>query len=221
MTTWGEFKVILVHNLDEVGVDFSDPEEGTLDPAKLPMYTQATLWALDTFAISHTALELRLEATVGLNGTIELPSDVLSIRGIYSVPDQLWVQPVMAHPETTTAIVSKTWYEWPKRYVRTTGVEGAVWVDYYSYHPRFQAMDDSVEIKVPLWAEPAILWLTMANILIPTAVSAANLAQFKIKIEAGDPEDNPMLLQVKHFLGQYEWLVAQMTRQERKVYIPK
>ncbi len=219
MTTWGEFRDILVYSLAEVGIDFSDPETGELDPSYLPKYARATLWALDVFAVGHTALEKRYTITLGADGVIEMPADTLFIRGLFSEAKELWVRPVMAHPENLSTNTGMTWYEWPKGYVQTNNVSGAVWVDYYAYHPRFGGSDDNQTMLYPQWAEPGIIWLTMANILSPTAVSAANLAQYKIRVEAGDPEDNPMLLQVKHFITMYEWLIGKYPRQERQLWM--
>ena len=216
MITWGKLREIIFYCLDEVGIDFSDPTTDTVTPEALLMYSHAVEWALDIFAIGHTAVERMHTATVLAGGDIEMPTDMLFVKGLYSVSDKLYLRPFYARPEVGDT--GKAWYSWPRTLLHTYGVEGQIDVEYYAYHSRIDA-DDATEIEVPQWAVPAIVWLTMANILIPSSVSAANLAQYKIKVDSGNPEDNPMLLQVKHFISQYEWLIAQHPVQLREVYI--
>ncbi len=217
MLTWGQFLEIITHNLEEIGIEYVGD---SVDPALLDMYARAALWALDLFAIEHTAIESRLEVTVEENDVISMPEDEISIRGIYSVDDGMWLRPFMASPEQDGTESWMIWYEWPHGNVHTLGVSGDLVVDYYAYHPRFDGLDENAQITVPRWAEPAIVWLTMANILVPSTVLGASTSQYKTRIESGNPEDNPLLQQVKFFISSYEWILSKHSPQVREVYIP-
>lgn len=92
--------------------------------------------------------------------------------------------------------------------------------DLYIFH--FAYYTDPVlstdPVGIPNWAYPAFSLLMAAYSLTPVSVQSANISQWKVKSDSGNPEHNALRAQQRSFFEQYELELSRYPRQDRRNY---
>ena len=180
--------------------------------------------------VSHTARKKTIEVVLEEPTTqLETPSDWLApgpiaiqVQGLYW---QMWT-PYAYRPDETLptpysfSLSNNSYYEWPK------GTLNFLWLvpaniklrlQYYAYWD--EMVDDAGLFTFRhRWMLDALKWNTTSKVLLKSVVQSAGLRQWNIKVDSGEPEDNPMLKASQVFYRMYQDKLAEYPPQDRSVW---
>ena len=179
---------------------------------------------------SHTARKKTMEIVLEEPSNLyDMPDDFLAlgpvaiqVQGLYW---QMWT-PYSWKPDETLptpyafSLSNNAYYEWPK------GTINFLWLvpanirlrfQYYAYWDEI-VDDNSLFTMRYRWMYDAIEWNVVSRALQKSAIQAANLRQYNIKVDSGTPEDNPMWTMSKFFYQKYRERMAEYPPQDRSVW---
>ena len=229
-TTWTELNNKLDLLLDDAEAVNAD------DTVKQPTYdaelrVSAWNWSQGLF-LYHTPRQRKttLKVADSAGRTALLPADFYAMEGIYDPEEEAWWCPMPLRPgdirltdessleywvwggslylqeeiDDAREVELYYWAKWPKvEYVLGTnvGAEGK---------PVYQLTMTQEQVYIPEWAELALLYLTTAICLVPSAVEAADVNNWRIRVDAGNPLHNPRLAAAREYMEIWNYLMTFM-----------
>lgn len=188
-------------------------------------------WAQEVLSL-HTARERSAGISIESDErSAPIPLDCMEIAQVYDPGNTLLYSPMKFHhggyrDDDTD---DYTFWVWGRilyfgRAVKSTE---ELTLFYYADWPdvEYKEVDSIVsitqpEILVPSWSMLALMHLSAATILQPSAIAAAMSNEYKIKIDSGTPLDNPREQQARTHLMWYNDLVGKQAPQPRIATIP-
>lgn len=206
--------------------DTTRDESASWSDAEMLDYVNA---ALTDFA-SHTARKKIWEKVLEKPSlTIELPDDVLELGPVSIQVQGLYWQfltPCMWKPGDTLptpytfSLSVNGYYEWPEsvlNFIYLIPAGQRLRFQYYAYWDEVENEEDVIPFR-NRWPEEAIYWNILSRAVMKTAIQAANLRQYNIKVDSGEPEDNPMLKMSHQFYRKYLEILADNPNNDRSVW---
>ena len=191
---------------------------------------------LTTLASVHTAQECEyIITTPKVENKLVMPENFLALGPVYYQVHgrRVMLQPLKLHPgESIPALIgwlapqpvmwnshsygNISFYEYPAGTLNFSlpVIEGLeMHANYFGYYDRVEAETDI--ILAPRWAEEALIWYVQMLAMAKPSVQASMLGQYKTKIDAGSPEDNPLLKSVEHCRKMWERILSSNDKQAR------
>jgi len=138
--------------------------------------------------------------TAGSDGdTFQLPSDVYSIQSVQVVEDGTFLaraNMVPSYQRNVDSSIDNNWIEYPSGYLSLNEAldEGdSLNVYYLAYWSLPSAASDfEFVIEVPQMAHQGMLFYAASHTLYPTTVGTASIRRWNLRVDSGNPEDNPI-----------------------------
>lgn len=196
-TTWTEVNRKLDLFLDDA------ERTGASQVFPVSLRVEAWNWAQRTFC-HHTPRQRSrtLEIDAGQRAGI-VPADCFAIHGIYDSDRERWWWPVDLLPgdiQYTDDDVAEYWI-WGNELFLDDEISYSstdLTLYYWAYWPDVEySVSDSTltyiqeQIYVPTWSELALVHLTTATVLMPMELFAADINEYKIRVDSGTPLHNP------------------------------
>jgi hypothetical protein len=230
MQTWSTLNQKLSYFLDDrptAGNDYQFP---------LPLRVEAWNWAQGVFC-AHTLRERSTTLTmIADSRKASLPDDFEFVGMIYDAngelaPDyrNIYTQRRFVDGGLRMDTLNYNWAYWiwdnEVNFDKPMSQTISVRMDYFARWPDVTyaiQYDGSVEmvqdqVHIPKWAELPLIHLSASTILQPGAVQAAMSNEFRIKIDAGTPLDNPRAQQAREHVWWYNTLIGFHTPQVKAV----
>ena len=171
----------------------------------VPLRVEAWNWAQGVLCY-HTprARTMTLVVEEGKREAV-LPPDLFAVEGIYDSDREKWWRPTHFLPgdiRYTDEELPEYWRFGNRLYLEDTikyaSTDLALY--YWAYWPDVEYElddDDNIDyytqeqVHTPRWAELALCHLTTATCMMPLELFASDINQYKIRVEAGTPLDNP------------------------------
>lgn len=173
MTTWSDFRTRVRASTKDAG---ANPKVG--DEQLLFFFNLATRWAAHRHPLFTTA-DVSLT-----DGQGALPADLIHVDRVLSDSDEL--------EQEFTGFPDKTQYY---LYGDTVTVGDSdlttVTVHYQAFYPDVTA--DTDVLPIPVWLESAVFWYTCAEAMYHRGADVSTINQWDTKLDAGNPEHNPLL----------------------------
>jgi hypothetical protein len=196
---WGSLKLT-------IGRKVNDPtalknSESILDNANA---------ALRLIASIHTGLA-SVSDYVGDGETTQfpLPSNAVEgkVRGVYDVDNDVWLTKIDFFPGEA---LDEGFYLWPNTYINFSPAipdTETLRVHYIAYYPEIESDDDI--IQTPAWAYEAIALYAAGRTLEDNSSQFSVLGQTRTRVDAGNPEDQPVLRLAERYIRQFYDLLNQ------------
>lgn len=215
MTTYAEIKRHALLLLGDTIID-GPPLEGTDFPQ----------------AIADFAAESAMDAILPkvwkpvtdtiLSGAVlhAFPDDMYEVQGILDVSAGEFVPSLILSSDADygTGTTGNSWVLYPDNKITFTnelGTEGGTL--YYAARWGFPA-DDSAVFEPPEYANIATVLYMASHMLLSAASSAGSLAQYKAKMDSGDPEDNPLQRLSNMFLKRFDVEMNRLPMMAKGIY---
>lgn len=199
---------------DELSILSRDPDKTAFSEAlRIAAFNRACQY----FSQTHTSLFKSVTAVAtayGSGAIVNLPDDFVELPvGGVSTDRGRWLEP---NPIIAGERVPTKGYQILNDgiYLFDNCIE-SVTLWYYAVYPRITSGISA--LTTPVWAEWALMNLTLAYCLYPNMAGQASLRQFQPKRDAGDPEDSPPRVQAKFFMNVYNTIVAGFPTQDRSI----
>ncbi len=208
-TTWSVL-------LEQIGRKLNDESHATWSEDLLKDCVNDALRAL---ASTHTGYASDFEITGdGTTYQYDLPSNIVQTpdAGVYAVlwdqDESAWIEkleywPGTAWESSTRSTTSNPlgYVLWPQDQISFSRIpeSGQEIVVHYVRHFN-EVVGGATVINVPTWALEAVKLYACAVALEPMTTKTGKIARFKTRRESGDPEDNPVLLLVQHYMDRYD-----------------
>ena len=215
-TTWEELNSKLDYYLSDEGDDSGDHT-----------YTQAHRIASWNWSqrmlVWHTPRSVSMPLSVDTDErSAILPPDFLGVWRIYDSDAQRWMTPMRSPQQGSVRYdddeLSQYWVWGGKlRFERSVTINsGDIVLHYWAYWPEVEYTTDSEgeivmtanEIVPPPWSILPLCHLTAANLLVPAAIQAARIRQWNIRVDSGNPLNNPRAQQAREHLYWWATLLA-------------
>ncbi len=218
---WADINIRLDRFLDDaLRTDAAGDPRDRLFP--VPLRVDAWNWAQDVL-VHHTPLAKSMTLVVN-EGQREavLPDDFFAVSRIYDSDQERFWRPAHFAPgdiRYADEELPEYWVMGNKLYIEDTLEydQEDLTLYYWAYYPPVECTYTDNEItttpqgvvRTPRWAELALVHLTTATCLMPMEIFAADLNQYKIRVESGTPLHNPRA-QSANF--HYQWWNMLMDR---------
>jgi hypothetical protein len=196
-----------------------------LEERRLSTVERVHAWnaAQEHFA-SHTALEKTLETQVNRDlRTVDLPPDFLEVGMVYDPTNTRFLYKAKFQNGTLREVLSEAneFWIWGGKlmFERTVSLSERIVMYYYAHWPKVIMTGDIVtegDILVPQWSVAALMHLTSAFLLHPSAIQSAMSREYNIMIDSGTPIMNSRMQQAWEDLRMYAELVSKHTPQDRR-----
>jgi len=234
---WKEFNIILDLFTDDAersegGGDLGIPDveftEGTPRFSE-PLRIMGFNFALNMLC-THTprAREMTLVIDEG-NQSAVMPDDLYAIDAIYDAGRELWWRPMRYEPGDVryqNDDLPEYWVWGRKIHLESSVDYGSsdLRLFYWAYYPeiryRIEKNDEDKNVVVmtdeviyaPLWAESALAHMTTAFCWQPGACMAADINEYKISVDSGNPLQNPRSQQAREHLFWWNVILDQHAR---------
>lgn len=199
---------------------FGDPLTDTGRSYGEALRIEAWNWAQDVFC-AHTPRQRQVIAEIDAGQrNIILPDDFLAIEGLYDAEEEQWWWPMRNRPggiRYPDDDALEFWL-WDNRMYLEAEISydtGRLTMLYWAYWPDVEYTENASgqitviqpHIYTPKWAQLALMHLALSSCMIPGEVEAADLRNWGIKVESGDPLDNPRMQSARWHLEIYERLL--------------
>lgn len=185
-------------------------------------------WVLDVLVL-HTPRQRRITLTVdSTSREAVLPEDFYGLEGIYDATEECWWTPMEHRPgyyQATDEEALEYWV-WDRRLYLQDAVDRELELYYWAYWPKivyevganigrpnapvYAITYQDEEIYTPKWAELPLIHLTCAHCLIPGAIEASDINNWRVWIDAGNPEHNPRMQQASYHLRWHDDLMSKV-----------
>ncbi|MHC4542923.1 MAG: hypothetical protein ACYSYL_00150 [Planctomycetota bacterium] len=152
--------------------------------------------------------------------SIILPDDFYAIEGLYDGEEERWWWPMRRRPGDKRFMDDEAlefWLWGNKMYLEAnvTYDTDRLTVLYWAYWPDVEYVENaSGQVTVtqehtytPKWAELPLIHLTCSSCMVPMEIESSDLRNWGIRVETGDPLDNPRMQSAKWHLDMYERLL--------------
>lgn len=185
-------------------------------------------WAQNMLC-SHSPRELSMPLVIDRgNRSAVLPDDLYAVDAIYDGDIEQWWRPMRREPgdiRYEDDDLPEYWV-WGDRLFMEKDVEydsTDVTLYYWGYYPEIEYTQNNGEVTItqpqiysPLWAESALFHLTTAFCWTPGAVMAADINEYKITVDSGNPLQNPRSQQAREHL--FWWNVILESHPSPQIY---
>jgi len=150
-----------------------------------------------------------------------LPDDYYTMQGIYDANNERWWRPVNWEPGNVRLSDDDSERYWTfagRLYLEDTidVTSTDLTLYYWAHYPdvTYTLDDGAVDtypqsiIYTPLWAEPALAHLTACFCEFPKEIFAADINQYKIRVDSGNPLQNPRQQSALHHLDMWNRLIG-------------
>lgn len=179
--------------MQRVGRLISDPD---LTIYKEEIYYDAIIAAHDAI-LSWIPNYCYAEATSGSWTGYKLPDDVYDIQSVKIGTGTFIPKSTLASgTNRPTSLTACDWIETPKGYLSlsSSDITDPVYVHYLGYWPKPPPTGNSqFQIAVPACAHQGMVFYAASLVVTPVIVDISTLGPFKLRVESGTPEDNPMM----------------------------
>lgn len=175
--------------------------------------------ALVFLATVHTGVASSFTITAEGDSQFTLPDDIVEsndgavVAGVYDNTNKVWLSKSEFLPLEDT---SPGYFVWPSgtlNIVPTPTVAYTYGVYYVAYFDPI--VDDTSEISMPNWMFEAVKLYTASRLMLGLSTDAALIAQFKTRVDSGNPEDNPILQESKQLMKEFESLINSIPAYQR------
>jgi hypothetical protein len=137
-----------------------------------------------------------IPASSGSGGVYPLPDDVYDIQSVRIGTGKYIPKATLASgTNRPTSLTACDWIETPKGFLSISAsseyVTDNLLVNYLGYWPKPIAAESI--IYVPRIGHMGMIYYSASIVITPTVVDISTLGPFKIRVESGTPEDNPMM----------------------------
>lgn len=221
--TWAKLRDRVLRVLDDIERDDESAVAFTNDD--MLDYIGDALTAIAT----HTAAERVYAGTFDDEvWSVELPDDFMALGTVSVIgTERVLLTPRPLSPGASVANVGSSivggsvtaydvYYVYPRgtiNFLKPIPAGNAVQVDYWGYWARVEGVEDT--LKVPRWMEEPLRWYCLHLAMSKPMVSIAKLANYKTRLDSGDPLDNPQLELSRYFKRRYDELLSEMPPQDR------
>jgi hypothetical protein len=133
--------------------------------------------------------------TSGSSGVYALPDDVYDVQSVRIGTGAYIPKATLASGTTRpTSLTACDWIETPKGYLSISAWENVtedLVVNYLGFWAK-PTVSASI-IQVPQYAHMGMVYYAASIVVTPVVVDISTLGPFKIRVESGTPEDNPMM----------------------------
>lgn len=148
---------------------------------------------------------------------LDLPTDLYHIEGIYDLHLESYLEENILSPGLPTASESGNMYlEYPENHVSFLAELEDGGTLYYAAYWTMPELDADL-LEVPAVALPGVAFYATSYCLMPRAVSSANVGQYKMKIDSGNPEDNPLMSMANHYMKRFELEMSRISSRAKGV----
>ena len=192
--TYGEFVEKVLRLLDDPGQQ---------------IYEDGLVW--DGICGAHEAIMpyapkfAQATLTAGSAGDLyTLPTDLYSIQAVQDVDSGKFIPRATLAPLTarsSTSISDNDWIEYPNGYLNLSVAlsEGdQLRLYYFAYWNKPETESDlGFILEVPTAALVGMMYYAGSHCLLPKSSNSANIRQFNLRVDSGNPEDNPLRVQAE------------------------
>ena len=135
-----------------------------------------------------------------------LPDDMYEVEGVLDVLSGEFLPSLIlsAQADYGTGTTGNSWILYPDNKITFTNSLGTGGGTLF-YAARWETPTDDVDVlEPPPYANIAIVLYMASHMLLSAASSAGSLAQYKAKVDSGDPEDNPLQRLSEMFLRRFD-----------------
>lgn len=148
--------------------------------------------------------------TSGSDGVnLQLPSDFYQVQALRQDKDGAVLRKAMLSPgsarfENQTVV---DWIEYPAGWLNLNPAvtEGDTFTLYYFafWNKPTDISDVDFVIEVPQYAHQGMIYYAGANVLVPSAILSATIRQYNLRVDSGNPEDNPVKVEADYLLSRF------------------
>jgi len=161
-----------------------------------------------------------------------LPGDAFAVDRIYDSNEERFWRPAHFRPGDIRYAddeLPEYWVQGDRLYLEDTLEydQTDLTLYYWAYYPQVECTyDDDNEIEnvtqgviyTPKWAELALTHLTTASCMMPLEIFSADLNQYKIRVESGNPLQNPRMQSCNFHLQWWNMLIDRVSPAYKDVY---
>jgi hypothetical protein len=137
------------------------------------------------------------EATSGSWIGYKLPDDAYDVQSVKIGTGNFIPKSTLASgTNRPTSLTACDWIETPKGYLSLSAsdITDPVYVNYLGYWPKPpQTGNAQFPIAVPACGHQGMVFYAASLVVTPVIVDISTLGPFKLRVESGTPEDNPMM----------------------------
>lgn len=156
--------------------------------------------------------------TAGSDGAnFALPADLYQIDAVQDTNTGLFIPKATLAPRGTRSVgvyADNDWAEYPTGTLTLARAisEGQQLTVYYRAYWTKPANEDDTTfvITVPSVAIAGLIYWACAHCQLARSTNASFLAQFKTRVDSGNPEDNPLEQSAKFFLNRFQQVMNNM-----------
>lgn len=197
MKTWGAFKY-------EIARIVNDPQVTKFADDLLACVNDA----LRMLASAHTGVA-SMYSIVGDGATASFPipnnavssSEIYRIRGIYDDTNLIWLTEADMYSGRKA---KEGWLVWPNGTLKINPAPASgvgLTIHYIAYYD--EVINDSSVIDIPGWAYEAVKLYTAGRVIQSPTSQLTLLANFRTKVDSGNPEHNPLLRLSQYYIQQF------------------
>lgn len=164
--------------------------------------------ALRLLASTHTGVASISTITGdGSTTAFSLPSNTIesddqaSIQGVYDSTADVWLKKVDFFPGEN---LEDGYYVWPSGTINFSPAipeDREIKVHYVAYYD--EVADDESVLDIPGWAYEAVKLYTAGRVLEDPVSQLSLLANFRTRVDSGNPEHSPILKLSKYYIQQF------------------
>jgi len=175
--------------------------------------------ALVMLATIHTGIASSFEITAEGDSQFTLPDNIVesndgaAVAGVYDDTNAIWLSKAEFLPMEDTL---PGYFVWPAGTLNIvpTPTSGYTYTVYYIAYFA-EIVDDTTIISLPNWMFEAVKLYTASRLMLALSTDAALIAQFKTRVDSGNPEDNPILQESKQLMKEFETLINSIPTYQR------
>lgn len=149
-----------------------------------------------------------------------LPDDAYEMQGVLDILSGDFLPSLILDSRTDygTGTTGNSWLLYPDNTITFTNEMGSDGGTLFYAAQWEYPVDDTDIIEPPVYANTAIVLYMASHMLLSDASSAGSLAQYKAKIDSGDPEDNPLQRLSEMFLRRFDVEMNRLPMSAKGIY---
>jgi hypothetical protein len=212
--SFGALKAVVIRlTADEINTEITDVVTGKVTSAEL--LKDAISSGLR--AILPWAWKTKVYSIVNDTTALELPSDVYRVEGVYDSNNNSYLnETIMSAGYPRASEAGNIWLEYPEGYLTFGDALDNGGDLYYAAYWAEPTLDDEI-IEAPAMIIPGLAFYAASYCLLPRALSAGNLGQYKMKVDSGVPTDNPIMDMSNAFMKRFELEMSRIPGRTRGI----